>query len=444
MRSNLIRRDWKYLWIVAAVDLLMSAATLAVGIPWILVILVIPAIALSEGYDFTILGAGPQEFRRVLAGLVRLLVSAAAVALVLQLQEPGWWLLLEAGSLVAAVAIGRMFSRRILWALRRRGEMLVRTVVISGSDDGVKDSIESAFAGDPYTGMTWVGTCGPPKDNRVDEWVHDVQRALESVRADALVVMSGLDLPTDALRRLTRAVELSGVSVYAALGLDGIGSTRLALRPGPDMTLLHVSAPRITGVDRFVKRGFDLVLGSLLLTLSVPVMLVASLFIWMTASNSPLLVQTRIGRLGRPFRCLKLRTMRCGSEAEFERVLGPLPVDPAAYRNDARITRLGRVLRRFSIDELPQLFNVVHGSMSLVGPRPLLPQEYELIAGEFERRQIPKPGITGLWQVSGRKEVPWDERMRLDLDYLETWSLTLDAILLLRTLKAVVVGRGAY
>ena len=153
----------------------------------------------------------------------------------------------------------------------------------------------------------------------------------------------------------------------------------------------------------------------------------------------------RVGRGGLTFGCLKFRSMRVGADAEREAVIGtPDGLIVERYRNDPRITNVGRVLRRWSLDELPQLLNVMGGSMSLVGPRPVLPEELDLLAEADLRRHITKPGLTGLWQISGRKEVAWDDRIRMDLYYVEHWSLALDAVILAKTAKAVLAGRGAY
>lgn len=199
-------------------------------------------------------------------------------------------------------------------------------------------------------------------------------------------------------------------------------------------------------LTRAVKAGFDRVAAALGLVLLAPVLIALGLAVRLTTPGPALFVQTRVGRDGKPFRMVKFRTMHHGAEALVGHLL---PLNEAAgplfkLRNDPRVTRLGRFLRRHSIDELPQLFNVLSGSMSLVGPRPSLPGEVASYDAAARRRLSVKPGLTGLWQISGRSDLGWHESLSLDLQYIERWSLTLDLGVLLRTARAVVRARGAY
>jgi lipopolysaccharide/colanic/teichoic acid biosynthesis glycosyltransferase len=156
-------------------------------------------------------------------------------------------------------------------------------------------------------------------------------------------------------------------------------------------------------------------------------------------------VSDRVGRSGEVFRCVKFRSMIRGADQQRLEVIGDPDEEIAErYREDPRVTRVGGVLRRWSLDELPQLLNVVTGSMSIVGPRPMLPAELELLGDEDHRRHLTKPGLTGLWQISGRKEVSWEDRMRMDLHYIENWSIALDLVIIVKTTKAVLTGHGAY
>lgn len=193
------------------------------------------------------------------------------------------------------------------------------------------------------------------------------------------------------------------------------------------------------------KRTIDLIVGLLLLVVVLPLLLLTMLVIRLTSAGPALISQDRVGLHGRTFRMLKFRTMVRDAHTMREAVLG----DPDEgifdrYREDPRITPVGRVLRRWSLDELPQLVNVVGGQMSLVGPRPILPDEVGHLRGEDLRRHELRPGITGLWQVRGRKKVNWDDRMRLDLQYIDECSPKLDTLIVGRTLRAVVTGEGAY
>lgn len=216
-----------------------------------------------------------------------------------------------------------------------------------------------------------------------------------------------------------------------------------AERPSFDIVL----SPHFTGYRRVVKRGLDIAGAAALLILLAPVLLGIGLIVRLTSRGPALYRSTRTGLYGKQFTVLKFRTMHRGAEhvraelLELNEVPGGILFK---IRRDPRVTPFGRFLRRYSLDELPQLVNVLTGSMSLVGPRPPLPDEVERYCSQTRRRLLVKPGMTGLWQVSGRSDLPWDEAVRLDLYYVENWSLGLDLAIVLRTIWAVLSGRGAY
>jgi lipopolysaccharide/colanic/teichoic acid biosynthesis glycosyltransferase len=202
--------------------------------------------------------------------------------------------------------------------------------------------------------------------------------------------------------------------------------------------------PRLAGPQAIIKRGFDLTLSVLLLVVLSPVLLLTAVAIVVTSRGPIFFVQQRVGKAGKTYRLIKFRSMVDGAEQSHEEVLGIGRATPDEYAKDPRITPLGHFLRRWSLDELPQLFNVIRGQMSLVGPRPMLVTELPLLGDSDHRRHITMPGMTGLWQVAGRKEVPWDERMQMDLRYVENWSLAMDLVIMVKTVKAVATGRGAH
>jgi lipopolysaccharide/colanic/teichoic acid biosynthesis glycosyltransferase len=212
------------------------------------------------------------------------------------------------------------------------------------------------------------------------------------------------------------------------------------------MPLLHVDHPTFDGAGRFMKSLFDRGVAFLALALAALPMLVIALIIRVTTPGPALFRQVRVGRDGREFRIFKFRTMTNGADrlALFQPLGDEVDAILLKERNDPRITRVGAVLRRYSLDDLPQLLNVVRGEMSLVGPRPLVLQEVASYGPELRKRLLFRPGMTGLWQVSGRSDVSWDERMRLDLRYVENWSLALDLQILWKTCGAVVRADGAY
>jgi exopolysaccharide biosynthesis polyprenyl glycosylphosphotransferase len=225
-----------------------------------------------------------------------------------------------------------------------------------------------------------------------------------------------------------------------------VAGPRTTIRPVDGLPMLHVEHAELSGSRRLVKGVFDRCLAALALTLAGPVMLALALAIRRTSAGPALFRQVRVGKDGREFVLYKLRTMYADAEEKQQELTGRNEHDGVLFkmRNDPRVTPLGRRLRRYSLDELPQLLNVLGGQMSLVGPRPPLPCEVAQYPEDVRRRLVVKPGLTGLWQVSGRSDLSWEDSVRLDLRYVENWSLTFDLVILLRTVTALVRTSGAY
>jgi exopolysaccharide biosynthesis polyprenyl glycosylphosphotransferase len=221
----------------------------------------------------------------------------------------------------------------------------------------------------------------------------------------------------------------------------------MAMRPVGGLPLVHVEPPRSLGASRWSKRAFDLLGATFLLLLASPVMLVFALATRLQDGGPVLFRQTRVGRDGELFECLKFRSMVVDAEARLGTVRHlNANADGLLFKaqHDPRVTRVGSVMRRYSIDELPQLINVINGDMSLIGPRPALPAEVRRYAPDVQRRLHVRPGVTGLWQVSGRSDLSWDDTVRLDLYYVDNWSVVQDLSILAKTIHAVVRSRGAY
>ena len=249
----------------------------------------------------------------------------------------------------------------------------------------------------------------------------------------------------EVIKRLSWRLEGPRIDLLVAPTLGDFAGPRVTMRMAADLPLLHLDEPQLTTSKRAIKRGLDIVFGAFLFVLFLPLMAIAAIGIKLTSRGPILYSQERVGRGGKPIVITKFRTMYVGADEQREEVIGrPDEKILDRYRRDPRITPFGRFLRRWSIDETPQVFNVLRGNMSLVGPRPVLLDEIPLLADADHRRHLTKPGLTGLWQVSGRKGVDWDERMRLDLDYVEHWSPALDLVIVAKTFKAVLMGDGAY
>jgi exopolysaccharide biosynthesis polyprenyl glycosylphosphotransferase len=248
------------------------------------------------------------------------------------------------------------------------------------------------------------------------------------------------------LRSLAWELEKTGTDLCVAPSLLDVAGPRTTIRPTAGLTLLHVDHPQLGGIGLIVKELLDRCVAAVTLVLLAPLLALLSLAIWLSDGGPALFTQVRVGKNGRTFRIYKFRTMRVDAEQRKAQLLADNELDGVLFklRRDPRVTALGVHLRRWSVDELPQLINVVCGQMSLVGPRPALPEEAARYADHVRRRLVVKPGLTGLWQVKGRSDLSWDESVRLDLRYVENWSLVLDLQIMWKTISVLIRGVGAY
>jgi exopolysaccharide biosynthesis polyprenyl glycosylphosphotransferase len=296
-----------------------------------------------------------------------------------------------------------------------------------------------------------VGCCLPPHHGAevgipVYGTFDDVAVAVRAAEADTVIVLSCPELDGQKLRRLAWRLERGDVDLIVASSLMDVAGARTTIRPVDGLPMLHVEHPRLSGASRMVKTVFDRVGAAAGLVLLAPVLLGICAAVLRDSPGPVLFRQVRVGKGGREFVIYKFRTMHDGAEQRRGELAGRNDNDGVLFkmRDDPRITRVGRVLRRFSLDELPQLLNVLRGDMSLVGPRPPLPEEVAAYPADMRRRLAVSPGLTGLWQVSGRSDLSWEEAVRLDLRYVENWSFSLDCVILARTLSAVCRSSGAY
>ena len=273
-----------------------------------------------------------------------------------------------------------------------------------------------------------------------------VTDAVRRLGADTIAVLTCPEIDGARLRELAWDLEKTGTDLCVAPALLDVAGPRTTIRPVAGLPVLHVDHPELVGAKRAVKGLFDKVSAALALALLAPLFVVIALAIRSTDPGPALFRQTRVGKDGRVFTLYKFRTMVMGAEKQKALLMAQNQADGALFkiRRDPRITRAGALLRRWSLDELPQLLNVLRGDMSLVGPRPALPEEAASYGGQMRRRLVVKPGMTGLWQVSGRSDLPWEEAIRLDVRYVENWSFALDLQIIWKTGSAVLYGRGAY
>ena len=406
-------------------------------------------VAAFRGYDARTLGDGSTEVQALLrAGFIG---ATALMALSYTTKAEVSRLVVFAGIplLVLLALLGRYAQRQFLHRHRARGVAMMRTLVI-GDPDAV-GRVVGDLVRDPAHGFQVAGICLPAVDVESPAAGVPVVGAIADVpqvvvdRAIETVVVAGSHLTGEALRRLSWALSRAHVQLIVAPDLVEVNGPRLNLRPTAGLVLLEVQ----TGAPRSrmaAKATLDRVLGSTLLLVAAPIIGVAALAVRLTSPGPAFYRQTRVGVDGRPFTLWKLRSMYLDADARREAYLALTDRDGPMFkmRTDPRVTPVGRFLRRYSIDELPQLLNVVKGDMSLVGPRPPLESEVATYADHVHRRLHVRPGLTGLWQVSGRADLSWEESVRLDLRYVDNWSLAMDLLILWKTFRAVVGGSGAY
>ncbi|WP_147918531.1 sugar transferase [Ruania zhangjianzhongii] len=420
---------------------LALAGGLAAGMAFTLLI------GATRGYDLRRTGSGSHEYKVIVrAGWVwaTLLITVLYVAEVAI--EPIYVIGAIAGSLTA-VLLARTLERALVRRRRRHGEWQRRTLLV-GDPEHLR-SLTMQLRQDPHQGLDVVGLC---VNGAAPGWagvpvLGDVTEAADVVAEHGVgvVVVAASCMAAAELRRFCWEVESRGVELLIAPNIEEVAAARVAVRPVSGTPLLTVAiGPSRT--QHSIKVALDRVLGGVLLAGALPVLAVAALLVRIGSAGSPFYTQQRAGRDGTTFTMFKLRTMYVDADRRRAELLAHSDGNEVMFkmRNDPRITPVGRMLRRFSVDELPQLWNVVRGDMSLVGPRPPLREEVADYDQDAWQRLRVKPGLTGLWQVSGRSDLDWAQTVRLDLHYVDNRSLLMDLGILGRTFRAVFGGRGAY
>ena len=408
--------------------------------------------------DLRVLGAGSDEYKRVVTSSLYLFGLIAIISYLFRLEVARGYIGLALPLGVATLLLARWFLRQHLVHARARGRS-TRRVVLLGSPNAVQhlhDSLREV----PGAGYRPVAAILPGFQVETPDGeeglplpvasssakVKDIIQVLEDYDADALAIASGAQLKIQTVRRLGWELSERRISQIMAPALTDIAGPRIHSQPVAGTSLIHVSTPRLEGFEAFVKRTFDIVGSALLLLVLSPVFLVVGLCVKLSDPGPAFFHQERVGKDGSRFPMHKFRSMVVDAEARLAELKAQNKGAGVLFKmkEDPRVTRVGAFIRRYSIDELPQLWNVLVGEMSLVGPRPPLPDEVAEYEWAVSRRLLVKPGITGLWQVSGRSDLSWEESVRLDLYYVENWSVVQDVLILLRTLKAVIAKDGAY
>jgi exopolysaccharide biosynthesis polyprenyl glycosylphosphotransferase len=427
-----------------------------VGFTWMsLLVLGVWTASLSafRSRDPRVIGVGASEYKRVLNASMTALGILSVAFVVFQADAARWFVTLTFPAGLLGLLLGRWLWRQWLITQRAAGHFLSRVIVIGGRRDVEKVVRQMhANSGAAYLVVGAVVEEGQPTQSisALGDLVvlTDLSRTAEfakTLRVDGVVV-AGQASDSDFIHDLAWDLEGSTAELILATSLANIAGPRIHFRPVDGLPLIHVEIPQFDGAKHVAKRAMDVAIASLALLFLSPAFAVIALLVKLDSPGSAFFAQERVGRGGQPFRILKFRSMSetaphpyaaVGAENDGNGVLFKL-------KNDPRVTRLGKVLRKYSLDELPQLWNVLMGDMSLVGPRPPLPIEVRAYEDHVHRRLYIKPGLTGMWQVGGRSNLSWEDSVRLDLYYVENWSLVGDLIILWRTVKVVAQPVGAY
>jgi exopolysaccharide biosynthesis polyprenyl glycosylphosphotransferase len=411
----------------------------------------------AGAYVSRFLGRSIDEIRRVTRGAVFGACTVAVVGYMFDLHIPRSWAALSLIFVVVGVLSARLWLRTLFWRLRDSGLLMRRVVIVGDNVEGL--ALCDMLQRDQGLGYHVVavvndrGAVVPSSgshDDTVDteQGVVQVDGVLEVVRATGAtgVVIAATAIGMLGSNRLVRELTHAGIHVELSSTLLDISTSRMFVRPLGRFPVVYVEAVKRFGWRTAAKRCFDLVMAVGILVLAAPVIAVSVLAIKLGSPGPAFFRQIRVGRNGRLFRLIKLRTMVVDAEARLDEIRHLNEADGPLFkvRNDPRVTRIGRFLRSFSIDELPQLVNVLRNEMSIVGPRPALPHEVDSWGEDLRSRLRVKPGLTGMWQVHGRSDASFAEYERLDLYYVDNWSIVTDLAIVLRTIPAVVSRTGAH
>ncbi|MCB0933876.1 MAG: sugar transferase [Mycobacterium sp.] len=420
-------------------------------LPFVLGLMWLAALSIFQTRSPRVLGAGLDEYRRVGSATFWVFGFVAIVALLLKVEPSRGYLAVALPAGTFGLLISRWAWRRHMVLRRARGDCQNPLVVIGDRDAVVTLVSDLTRNSDHFYDVVGVGIYDHEHGDTLDvagtrvSILGDERQALAALKKCGAntVALTGMErFGSRGIRNLLWDLESQDIDLIVSPT-----STRLMMHPIPGYALLHVERPHYQEAKRFHKRTFDICFAAAALTAAAPVLLVAAVAVKLTSRGPVFYAAERVGLDGEPFTMLKLRTMVSNAEALLDDLAHQNESHGGVLfkmREDPRITPVGKILRRFSIDEIPQFINVIRGDMSVVGPRPPLQREVATYDGEVRRRLLVRPGVTGLWQVSGRSDLTWDQSVRLDLSYVENWSMGTDLVLILKTVRAVLGRNGAY
>ena len=408
------------------------------------VVAVFTAFHLYDTHHFT----PAEEFRRIILAVSVGLSGLVTLSFWFQGSYSRLWIGLSwALSLLTTLFFRRVWHWRI-GHLRAAGRLTFRTLIVGTNREATHLEGVMRRTSMGYEPIGFVSTAQrdlSQNGHSVVVSIGDLREIIRETGAECVFVAAS-DLEVDEMGHVAKVVRLEGVEVRVTATLPEVLSSRLSVQPIGGFMALSLRPARLTGPQAIAKRGFDLALASVGVLATLPLWIVIAAMVKFTSPGPVFFRQRRVGHRGRPFTILKFRTMRVGADEMLQELRALNEADGPLFklRDDPRVTRVGRWLRRWSLDELPQILNVIRGDMSLVGPRPPLPEEVrEYEEWQFDRLEVP-PGITGLWQISGRSDLSFEEYVRLDLFYIENWSLAYDFFIVAKTIPTLLSTRGAY
>ncbi|SDB79858.1 Undecaprenyl-phosphate galactose phosphotransferase, WbaP/exopolysaccharide biosynthesis polyprenyl glycosylphosphotransferase [Raineyella antarctica] len=398
------------------------------------------------------MGAGSLEYQSVVTASGITAGTSAAILYLTKNDVSRGFFVLEFSLGVVLLLLGRLTVRRLVQRARAHG-LLLNRVVLSGDVQHIEE-IATVIKREVWLGYRIVGAVIPPATGQpytpsgipVIGHTDELGTAVKAADAEAVICTEGSFSRSRDFRRLAWDLENENTQMIVVPTMTDVSAERLRVRPIAGLPLVHVEQPQSEAASRWGKKLFDLVGSTLLIVLASPIMLAVALAIKIDDGGPIFFRQVRVGKDGNLIRVYKFRSMVIDAEKLLADLQAQNENDGVLFKmaRDPRITRVGHFIRRYSLDETPQFFNVFRGDMSLVGPRPALPSEVEQYEDHVRRRLDVRPGITGLWQVSGRSDLPWEETVRLDLYYVDNWSMVQDFTILLKTFRAVVASAGAY
>jgi exopolysaccharide biosynthesis polyprenyl glycosylphosphotransferase len=416
------------------------------------------ALSINHSRSPRIIGSGVEEYRRVWSATISVFGAVAIVSMLFKLEIARGYLMIALPAGLALLFLSRWIARKVVVRARKSFGRCITRLLVVGSPRAVRD-LTLALSREPWSGYDVVAACVPGPFSRDEIGIPGfgsipvlgdetgVATAIAASGSQAVAVAATDQFHGKGLRDLSWELESLDIDLLVLPGVIDVAGPRLHMRPVAGLPLIHVEKPQYHGAKKFQKRGFDIGFSGMALLCGIPLLVMIAVGIKLSSRGPVFYRQQRIGLDGEPFEMIKFRTMLVGAEAMVDDLSHLNESDSGVLfkiRNDPRVTPIGRLLRKFSLDEIPQFLNVLKGDMSVVGPRPPLGSEVEKYDDDAMRRLLVRPGITGLWQVSGRSDLSWEDSVRLDLFYVENWSMMADLLIALKTLRVVLNHSGAY